>query len=479
MIHPQKPSLWRKLGMIAALSTSIAFGTTAIPSLAVEQKANLSDSGSARVSLGGKIRLATQEIVALSCEVVHGSSPAAQAKLQAATANFTRMLGGLRDGDLALGIREPENNGRILSIIKRVEDNWQPIDNAIIAIRNGGDKNDALDRILATDKILLDQTESLLAALSGIYSNRDSFPFGATMAVNIAVRQDMLLQQIAKHECLLRSDDPKFTSSKEELAERIALFNTSMAALQTGAPDSGLMAPPTDQVKSALQTAETQWKTVQPLLSAQLNDVGTTGEVPFYEQAETQQLRKALNNSEVLYLLATSGQPDIYRVPLERYAREQLSRWLLEPQMVIALRAQNIEHSSITQAKIDEMDQLWRAEVDSGQHDTIAEMMSRPLSGILKTYQDATAGIVTEVFVMDNKGLNVGQSEVTSDLWQGDEDKWQETFLNEANEMHISEVEFDDSTGFYQAQVSLPITEPVSGARIGAVTFGVNIQSLL
>ncbi len=35
---------------------------------------------------------------------------------------------------------------------------------------------------------------------------------------------------------------------------------------------------------------------------------------------------------------------------------------------------------------------------------------------------------MTEVFVMDARGLNVAASDVTSDYWQGDEEKFSETF---------------------------------------------------
>ena len=80
---------------------------------------------------------------------------------------------------------------------------------------------------------------------------------------------------------------------------------------------------------------------------------------------------------------------------------------------------------------------------------------------------------------MDALGLNVAASAATSDYWQGDEAKWQETFGNGSGEIHISEVEFDDSTGSYQSQVSLPIRDPDTNELIGAITFGVNVQSLL
>ena len=105
--------------------------------------------------------------------------------------------------------------------------------------------------------------------------------------------------------------------------------------------------------------------------------------------------------------------------------------------------------------------------------------MSHPVSAWLKDQQDATTGFVTEVFVMDNKGLNVAQSALTSDYWQGDEAKWQKTYLVGPDALHISEVEFDDSTGYYQTQASMPITDPNTNEVIGAITFGINIQSLM
>ena len=80
---------------------------------------------------------------------------------------------------------------------------------------------------------------------------------------------------------------------------------------------------------------------------------------------------------------------------------------------------------------------------------------------------------------MDNKGLNVAQSVETSDYWQGDEAKWQQTYSVGPDALHISEVEFDDSTGFYQSQASLAIKDPATNEVIGAVTFGINVQNLM
>ena len=48
--------------------------------------------------------------------------------------------------------------------------------------------------------------------------------------------------------------------------------------------------------------------------------------------------------------------------------------------------------------------------------------MGNAASAYLKTVQDESMGKYAEIFAMDAKGLNVAQSTLTSDYWQGDED---------------------------------------------------------
>ena len=109
---------------------------------------------------------------------------------------------------------------------------------------------------------------------------------------------------------------------------------------------------------------------------------------------------------------------------------------------------------------------------------TIDKVLGNSLSTFLKAKQAAGNGLYTEIFVMDNKGLNVGKSNITSDYWQGDEPKWQETYSKGAGSIHISEVEEDESTQTYQSQLSLPIVDPATQAVIGAITIGINVEGL-
>ena len=132
-----------------------------------------------------------------------------------------------------------------------------------------------------------------------------------------------------------------------------------------------------------------------------------------------------------------------------------------------------------TEDEVIAIDQQWRAEASGDGGPLMTSALENPLSLWLGEQQAATAGFVTEVFVMDYLGLNVAQSAPTSDYWQGDEAKHQKTYGVGPGALHISDIEFDDSTGFYQSQASLTISDPDTGEAIGAITFGINVQSLL
>jgi hypothetical protein len=146
--------------------------------------------------------------------------------------------------------------------------------------------------------------------------------------------------------------------------------------------------------------------------------------------------------------------------------------------VIQAVKAQNAKHAGLSQADIDNMDKDWIAQTDAGSKPMIDAVLGNALSQFLQQQQGAAGGVVTEIFVMDNRGLNVGQSEITSDYWQGDEAKWQKTYQAGADALFIDEVEMDESTQAFQSQLSMSIVDPASGEVIGAITVGINIDAL-
>lgn len=468
MFRTLKPAIKAGLSAVA-----LSFGF-AMPAQALDDKS----SGSARINLAAKLRNTAQEIAADACIVVHAhGSAGALEKLADAHQRMDALLDALQYGDSSLGLEAAEPLRKVQTSLKSLRDAWAPEAVYVDRILAGADQEQAYAEIAQLNAEMLKRTEGLLAVISGSYSNSETFPIAATLAVNIAVRQQMLMRQIERLHCEITAKAPGYEQAQAELAQLIGLFDASMTALQNGEPSVGLMVPPTEAIKGSLTRAADQWAELRDVYRA-VSETGVSPMTEAQEIAAVEGVIKSLQNVQVLYILGTSSQPDIYRVPLKRYAETELARWVEEPTLIVELRAQNQAHSGLQQVDIDALDQQWRAEAKAGGGALIEGVLARPTSGYLRQAQQRTAGLVTEVFAMDNRGLNVGQSQVTSDYWQGDEDKWQQTFPAEGDAMHFSDVEYDDSTGFYQVQVSMPISDPNGAGHIGAITFGVNIQTL-
>ena len=176
--------------------------------------------------------------------------------------------------------------------------------------------------------------------------------------------------------------------------------------------------------------------------------------------------------------VASTAVANEFEAPLRALAQDVIVEKLADPAIAQAIMAQNAENAALSEAEVIALDDKWRAEVGMTSTPTIEPVMSSPVSAMLRDVRDESEGLFTEIFIMDQVGLNVAASDVTSDFWQGDEAKWQETYAVGANAMHISDVEFDESTQTYQSQVSVSIVDPATNQPIGAATFGVNVELL-
>lgn len=163
-----------------------------------------------------------------------------------------------------------------------------------------------------------------------------------------------------------------------------------------------------------------------------------------------------------------------YTDQLTDIANQTIAQWVTAPVVVNTLRAQNRAHEGLSEGQINELDASWRQQVISG-GDLITTVLSNPLSLHLKDLKAQGAGRFTEIFISDNRGLNAGQSDVTSDYWQGDEDKWQ--VPTASRKIHIGDVEFDESSQSYQSQVSVPILD--AGEFIGVITVGIDLEQII
>jgi hypothetical protein len=164
---------------------------------------------------------------------------------------------------------------------------------------------------------------------------------------------------------------------------------------------------------------------------------------------------------------------------MQAFLDDHILGWAHDPVLLDAIAAQNTQTAGHDAARIDALDQQWRAEVGTGASALVDGVLMNAAADFLRGQMAASGGMITEVFIMDAVGLNVAASGPTSDYWQGDEAKFQDTFGVGAGAVHYSEVEFDESSQSYSVQISVTLSDPATGAPVGAMTVGVDAESLM
>lgn len=180
-----------------------------------------------------------------------------------------------------------------------------------------------------------------------------------------------------------------------------------------------------------------------------------------------------------LMLGATVAQANEFEPAMRSYLETEVMEWASDPVIVGRLRDQNTAHAALSQGDINTMDTRWRKEVGAASSPTIDSVLNNDASAFLRDQVTNSTGIISEVFIMDEHGLNAAASDVTSDYWQGDEAKFQKTYGMGPDAVHFGEVEFDESSQSFQAQVSVTIRDPGTGEAIGAMTIGLNAEALM
>lgn len=177
--------------------------------------------------------------------------------------------------------------------------------------------------------------------------------------------------------------------------------------------------------------------------------------------------------------IAPAARASEFEPAMQAFLESSIATWAADSVLIEAIRAQNGATAGYDAATIDAMDQTWRAEVGTTDGGLIGPVLSNAAAEFLRGQVAASGGVITEVFIMDAVGLNVAASAVTSDYWQGDEDKFLKTYPMGPGAVHFSDVEFDESTQTYQAQISIALTDPATGSVVGAMTVGVVADALM
>jgi hypothetical protein len=137
-----------------------------------------------------------------------------------------------------------------------------------------------------------------------------------------------------------------------------------------------------------------------------------------------------------------------------------------DPVIVAEVKKANEKNIGITQDQINTIDKEWQA--------------SKDVTPFIKTFlENATAKRLfdfqktnpefKEIFATDIKGLNVGQTDKTSDYLQSDEKWWTDSFAGGKGKAMHGTIEFDASSQTQGVALYVPIIDPASGNAIGVM----------
>ncbi|MEN0037892.1 MAG: transporter substrate-binding domain-containing protein [Cellvibrio sp.] len=157
----------------------------------------------------------------------------------------------------------------------------------------------------------------------------------------------------------------------------------------------------------------------------------------------------------------------------------KIERWKRLPKLESLLKERNQKSRRFTAQDIAERDKKWTQAFLRDDFSYSIKLVDQEMSAQLREIKKQSMDTITEIIVTDARGLNVAISDMTSDYWQGDEEKFTEVFAKPANTMHFGDINYDESTKRFQIHLSVPIYSEEKFEPLGVMVFGVDVEKVL
>lgn len=135
-----------------------------------------------------------------------------------------------------------------------------------------------------------------------------------------------------------------------------------------------------------------------------------------------------------------------------------------EPDIVAAVRSSNTKNAALSPEEIQRLDQEWQSTTTPTP--LISGLMSNATAQSLIAFQREHAEF-KEIFIADAIGLNVGQTDKTSDYYQKDESWWVDSYNDGRGRTLHGSIEFDESSQTEAISLYVPILD--GGRAIGVM----------
>lgn len=125
------------------------------------------------------------------------------------------------------------------------------------------------------------------------------------------------------------------------------------------------------------------------------------------------------------------------------------------------------------------LDNQWQAVAPYSHSPLAGDIRALEASGILREFAAEHRDLVTEIMLTNSLGTLVAMSQLTSDFWQGDENKFRNLTDVSPEDLYLSPIRFDESTGRFQVTVSHPVIFDSAPSLAGVLVIGLDIERAL
>lgn len=165
------------------------------------------------------------------------------------------------------------------------------------------------------------------------------------------------------------------------------------------------------------------------------------------------------------------------RVVIYRKSEPLLTELLKNPALKNGVTAQNAS-GRFRPDDVAGFELAWQAFKEGKANESLASVLNGPLAGELRALSDNSKGLVREIIVTDKYGFNVAVTDLTSDFYQGDEEKFQRLLAEPKREYHTGTIQFDASSGLFLVHISVPLRND-DGKLIGGLILGIDPEHAL
>lgn len=170
---------------------------------------------------------------------------------------------------------------------------------------------------------------------------------------------------------------------------------------------------------------------------------------------------------------------DYEQQQIKELLARKIERWKQLPKLESLLKERNLKSRRLSQQEIAERDKKWIRAFLQNDFAYPINLVDQEMSARLREIKKQSQDVITEIIITDARGLNVAISDMTSDYWQGDEEKFTEVFAKPANTLHFGEINYDESTKRFQLHLSVPLYSEKKFEPLGVIVFGVDVEKVL